>query len=361
MKKMLFFAALSAIALTSCVNDDSSYEQPQQALTLKFDAPAMKQNRANVMGEITGVEYDKREDFMIFSKVYKGALTGWETATENYFNATGDTAKNEGNDSKYWSTKTVYYWPDIEYNLAFAAYSPAKFTTAPTSIVYNANGLQIEGFKTEADADKQYDFMYSDRVIDRNKTNNGHSSVPLVFHHALSSIVFSTEKEDESIKYEITNLKLHGDFIQQADFNQNIVETTDLTSGVAMWEDFAAATTADFTPSFTSPVEVTTVPTQFTQKESALLLIPQAVPVNAAVTVTYTKTTHPGTPDEKVMTNNATILLSDFAQENGNKINTWEMGKRYVYRIAFGQNKRIYFEPSTTDWIQESTLIHVIQ
>lgn len=358
---MLFFAALSAIALTSCVNDDSSYEQPQQALTLTFDAPAMKQNRANVMGEITGVEYDNREDFMVLCKYYKGSFTGWETTTGNYFNATGDTAKNEGNGSKYWSTKTTYYWPEIEYNLAFAAYSPAKFTTEPISIAHTANGLQIEGFQTEADANKQYDLMYSDRVIDRNKTNNGHSSVPLVFHHALSSIVFSTEKEDENINYEITDLKLHGDFIQQADFNQNIVETTDLTSGTALWENLATATTADFKPSFTSPVAVTTVPTQFTQKESALLLIPQDVPANAAVTVTYTKTTHPGTAEEKVMTNNATILLSDFAQENGTKISTWEMGKRYVYRIAFGQNKRIYFEPVTTDWIQEPTLIHVIQ
>lgn len=359
MKKMLFFAALSAIALTSCVNEDSTNDSPK--LAMRFDAPAMMQTRANVMGEITGVNYDANEDFMVYCKYYKGNFTSWTAAGVNdYFNADGDVAKNEGNSSKYWATTATYYWPDLEYNLAFAAYSPAVLTTAPTAIEHTAKGLQITDFKTEADANKQYDLMYSDRVVDRNKSNNGHSSVPLVFHHALSSIVFSTEKEDENIEYIITDLKLHGKFIQTADFNQNIDETTDAKTGNALWENQDAATDADFAPEF-DDVTVTTVPTQFTQKTSALLLIPQAVPAEAYITVTYDKITNIGTADEKKMTNVATIKLTDFAQENGDKITSWEMGKRYVYRIAFGQNKRIYFEPSTTDWVQEPTLIYTIQ
>ena len=117
--------------------------------------------------------------------------------------------------------------------------------------------------------------MYSERVIDRNKNNNGSSAVPLVFHHALSSIVFSTEKEDESVNYEITAVNLHGYFIQEADFNQNIDENVDKTTGAAKWENPAEAKEANFAPSISSTgkVDVTTVPTQFTQKESALLLL----------------------------------------------------------------------------------------
>lgn len=359
MKKMLFMAAISALALTSCVSDDNVNNE-ETKLAMRFDAPAMKQTRAEVMGEISGVLYDTREKFVVFSKYYKGNFPGWELTLGDYFHADGDVATNEGNDSKYWSTEATYYWPDVEYNLAFAAYSPAEFETAPDTIKHTAKGLQVVGFQTEADANKQYDFMYSDRVIDRNKTNNGSSSVPLVFHHALSSIVFSSEKEDESVNYEIDSLKLHGTIIQKANFNQNIVEGTGFRSGAALWENHAPAATADFTPNF-NRVNVTTVPTQFTQKESALLLIPQEIPADAAVTIVYNKITNPGTPLEKVMKNKATIKLSDFAQENGNKITTWEMGKRYVYRIAFGQNKRIYFEPTTTDWVQEPTLIHVVQ
>ena len=355
MKKMLLLAAFVGVAFTSCVNEEIKNESPLQAL--RFDVPVMKQTRANVKGEINGVHYDKREDFKIFCKIYKGSFTGWTTSTaiEDYFGAGGDVAVNEGGGSQYWSTATTYYWPDAEYNLAFAAYSPAVLTTAPTSIEFTANGLEIEGFQTEADADEQYDLMYSDRVIDRNKSNNGSSAVPLVFRHALTSIIFSSEKEDENVDYIIKSATLSGSFVQQADFKQNIDESVNLTNGTATWENPTTATAANYEPSFTE-FNVTTTPTQFTQGESALLLIPQAVPADAAVTIKYTKISS-GVDTE----NTVTIKLADFRQEGGTAITNWEMGKRYVYRIAFGQNKKIYFEPKTEDWVQEGTLIYEIQ
>lgn len=357
-------AAVSAIALTSCVNEDNfgDVKHKQQAQELRFDLPAMMKTRANVKGEITGSEYDKGEDFKVFCKYYKGAYTSWDAAEGDYFTATGDVAVNQGGNSNYWQTDNVYYWPDHEYNLAFAAFSPAVLETAPEKIEQTATGLYIKGFKTETNADAQYDLMYSDRVVDRNIANNGSTAVPLVFRHALSSIVFSTEKEDENVNYEITSIKLHGSVIQQADFNQNIDESVDVKAGSAKWENFAAATDATYIPTLNGAVTVTTVPTQFTQKESALLLIPQDVHNDLFVTVTYNKITNPNDPAKKlVMQNTAKINLNQFAQENGNKITTWEMGKRYVYRISFGLNKRIYFEPSTTDWVQEPTLIYTIQ
>ena len=356
MKKMLFFAAMSAMALTSCVNE-GNLENTPQAQAMRFEAPVMKQTRANVKGEINGVHYDKREDFQIFCKIYKGTFTGWATSTDikDYFSAGGDVAVNEGGGSQYWSTATTYYWPDAEYNLAFAAYSPAVLTTPPTNIEFKANGLQIEGFQTEADANEQYDLMYSDRVIDRNKKDNGSSAVPLVFRHALTSIIFSSEKEDENVDYVIKSATLSGNFVQKADFNQNIDESVNLTTGTPKWENPATATAANYEPSFTE-FHVTTTPTQFTQGESALLLIPQAVPADAAVTIEYVKTSSGVNTD-----NTITIKLADFRQEGGTEITTWEMGKRYVYRIAFGQNKKIYFEPKTEDWVQEGTLIYEIQ
>ena len=365
MKKMLLGAAMLCVALTGCENED--FTAANQSQVMRFDAPAMMKTRVNVQGEIIGTLYDAREDFKVYSRLYKGDFAGWEaTGVSDYFLAEGDVAKNQGSESRYWYTTNVYYWPEIDYNLAFAAYSPAVLGAAANgaTISHTAAGLQIDNFVTEGNANAQYDLMYSDRVVDRNKNNNGSSAVPLVFHHALSSIVFSTEKEDESVNYEITAVNLHGYFIQEADFNQNIDENVDKTTGAAKWENPAEAKEANFAPgiSSTGKVDVTTVPTQFTQKESALLLIPQTVPAEAYVTVTYNKITNPGVDGlEKVMENQATIKLTDFAQEGGTKITEWEMGKRYIYRIAFGQNKRIYFEPTTTDWVTVPTLIYTIQ
>ena len=356
MKKMLLLAAFAGVALTSCVNEEIT--NVEHAQVMKLDVPAMSKTRAKVKGEINGVHYDKGEDFKIFSKIYKGAFTGWSTSTgiKDYFSAAGDVATNEGNGSQYWSTATTYYWPDAEYSLAFAAYSPAVLTTAPENIEFTSNGLQITGFQTEADANEQYDLMYSDRVIDRNKKDNGSSAVPLVFRHALTSIIFSSEKEDENVGYTIKSATLTGSFIQKADFNQNIVENDNLTKGTAKWENPETATLANYEPDFGDDFQVTTTPTQFTQGKSALLLIPQDVPADAAVTIEYVKTSSGVDTD-----NTVTIKLSDFRQEGGHEITTWEMGKRYVYRVAFGQNKKIYFEPTTEDWVQVGTLIYEIQ
>lgn len=358
MKKMLFLAAVSAIALTSCVNEENFEGPKPQAQVMRFDAPVMKQTRANVMGEIQGHLYDKAEHFKVFCKIYEGNFTGWESAID-YFKTEGDVAKNEGGESSYWATESDYFWPEAQHNLAFAAYSPAVLTTAPTSIEHTENGLQIKGFQTEADADSLYDLMYSDRILDRNRTNNGSVAVPLIFRHALSSIVFSSEKEDNNAEYTIKTATLAGSFVQKADFNQNITTVGDL-KGAAKWENPAAATAATYAPNFTA-FNVTTTPTKFTEKTSALLLIPQDVPGNAAVTITYTKKVKKSDGTFNSTDNTATIKLADFRQAGGEEITTWEMGKRYIYRISFGQNKKIYFEPKTEDWVEVPTLIYEIQ
>ena len=297
-------------------------------------------------------------DFKVFCKIYEGTFTSWESATD-YFKTEGDVAKNEGGESSYWATESEYYWPEAQHNLAFAAYSPAKLTTAPTSIEHTEKGLQIKGFQTEAYADSLYDLMYSDRILDRNRTNNGSVAVPLIFRHALSSIVFSSEKEDDKAQYTIKTATLTGDFVQKADFNQNIATVNEL-KGAALWENPATATAATYAPNFTA-FDVTTTPTKFTEKASALLLIPQTVPANAAVTITYTKKVTKGDGTINTTENIATIKLADFRQAGGEAITAWEMGKRYIYRISFGQNKKIYFEPKTEDWVEVPTLIYEIQ
>ena len=363
MKKMLFFTAMSAIALTSCVNDEVFSDERGQELSniLRFDAPAMQQTRANVYGEISGVKYPEDENFMVLSKHYdvNSNFAGWTNGTEDFFAANGEEAKggHTVGTSKYWATDIAHVWPDNQ-NLAFAAYSPATFTTPAEAILHTANGFQITGFQTEANADKQYDLMYSNRVYDLNKGNNANTSVKLVFNHALTSIVFSSQKADDYVDYEITKLVLTGNFIQKANFSQNITENnvggTYSETEAPAWSDFAAASPAEYIPSFPSFSVPSATPAQFTQGESALLLIPQAVPDDAAVEITYTKDGIEST---------ATIKLSAFSYTKDGvtyNITNWERGKRYVYRIAFGENSRIYFEPSITDWIQEPTLIYTI-
>ncbi|MBR6691520.1 MAG: fimbrillin family protein [Bacteroidaceae bacterium] len=373
MKKMLFFAAMSAIALTSCVNeDDFSGENQQLSQELKFDAPVMKQTRANVNGEISGVKYPEAENFVVFCKSYKNGFKGWTSSDEisNYFNANGEIAKS-GYNASYWATDIVHYWPETEYNLAFAAYSPADMALTPAPAVsHTENGLQITDFKTQAKADDQYDLMYTQRNYDLNKAVYANSAVPLAFRHALSSIVFSTQKSSSDVKYEITKIQIDGKFCQQADFDQNITETY---AGGAYsenenptWKNLEyTGESVNYVPTLAGTVDVPVeAPLQFTSGTSALLLIPQEVPEEATITVYYTKTTNPGQAGEKSLSTSATIKLREFFHTNSGVktyVTEWERGKRYIYRIAFGANTRIYFEPSVTDWVTEPTLVYTIQ
>lgn len=370
MKKFMLFATAVGLTLTSCVNDEETTMMGSRSV-IAFDAPAMKTSRANVTGEIMGTQYPTNETFQVFSKIYTGSYAGWTTSTgiKDYFATAGDEAGHEG--GSYWSTTTTYYWPDAGYNLAFAAYSPAKLGAACngiTNIARTAEGFQITDFVSESESDKQYDLMYSHTVYDRNKSNNASSAVSLKFEHALSSIVFSSQKSDAAVDYEIVDVIVTGKFYTKGDFNQGITGTTS-TEGVyteneaPKWDLKNETTTeVDYDPTFKAFKVPAATPEIFTQGTSAILAIPQEVPADATVHVTYTKTTN-GTTTQHT----ASILLLDFkkAAVDGTTvadgIATWERGKRYVYRIAFGENQRIYFEPSVTEWVQEPTLIYTIK
>lgn len=374
MKKMLLLAAVVGVAFTSCVNEEFNQGTSKQEV-MKFDVPVLSKTKANVLGEIDGTTYPTDEDFMVFCKAYKGAFIEWENANNiDYFDAAGEVAENNSNvgagtGSSYWATATEHYWPETEYNLAFAAYSPAELTTEPTSIEQNNQGLYIKGFQTEKNSNKQYDLMYALRRLDLNKTSGAGSSVTLKFQHALSSIVFSSWKKDDKADYKITKITVNGSFSQEGDFyqgaglNQFDAYKNELCS--PEWKNVVAATEPiSYEPSF-SPFDVpVTAPTQFTKGASALLLIPQVIPADASVTVEYTKTTNAGTADEVELTASATIPLSDFAYTDdanvSHKVDEWEIGKRYIYRIQFGENQRIYFEPSVENWVTENTLIYTI-
>ena len=364
----MLFATAVGLTLTSCVNDEETTMMGSRSV-IAFDAPAMKTSRANVMGEITGVKYPQGETFKVFSKIYKGNYAGWKTSTEikDYFDEKGDSAKHV--DGTYWSTETVYYWPDAGYNLAFAAYSPATLGAASqaTTIIRTDAGIQIDDFVSEPESDTQYDLMYSQTVFDRNKSNNASSAVSLKFAHALSSIVFSSQKSDAAVGYKIIDLEVTGTFVTGGDFSQGIVGSTSAENvytetETPVWSD-PKTSTVNYEPTFTAFEVPAATPEIFTQGTSAILAIPQGVPTDAKVIVTYEKKTNGTTT-----THTAEIPLQSFKKataegtavaEGG--INAWERGKRYVYRIAFGENQRIYFEPSVRDWVQEPTLIYTIK
>ena len=350
MKKFMLFAAMASVVLTSCVNEDKEAMEVSSKKAISFDMPVMKPTRAQ-LGEIIGVDYPETESFKVFCKSYTGAYAGWESAA-NYFNANGETVSKSGTQ---WTTTNPYYWPELGNNLVFAAYSPAD--AAGTYSQTNA-GLQIENFTT-AEANNQYDLMYTARVADKNKGNNGDAAVPMVFKHALTSVVFSAVAADNLATYKIKSLTVNGPIVTTGNFNQNITTATDL-DGTPEWTHIGVSTVSygilsGAAVSVDNSGVMLTGDGSTADTKSALLLIPQDVNGSATVTIVYDKITAGNTVEFT-----ATIKLSDF-KAGGASIDEWEMGNRYVYNITFGANKPIHFSPSiAADW-NEVDLNYTIQ
>ena len=342
MKKFMLFAAMASVVLTSCVNEDMEVMESASKKAISFDMPVMKPTR--LAGEIDGTTYPTTETFKVFCKSYTGAYTDW-TAGADYFDAAGeDVALTGGN----WSTTTVHYWPELGNNLAFAAYSPAA-ASADGAFAQTQTGLTITGFSTQDDVANQYDLMYTPRVVDKDK-DDAATPVPLVFKHALTSVVFKAAKTDAHATYTIKSLTVNGKVATTGDFNQNI-PTPAALDGTATWKNLATATDKTYSILTSKAIDVTQAGTNLTGVGStdgastALLLIPQAVDASTTVTITYTKTAGGSSSDAT-----ATIKLNDFVDATSNPVTTWVMGHRYIYNIIFGANKPIYFEPSVADW-----------
>ena len=363
MKKQFILAASTSVALVGCVNDENEAVVVEYGQQLAFNSPVMTtQTRANFAGEITS-DYPTDEEFTVFCRRYRGTFNGWSNSTESvsYFDENGETTSHNGS---YWATDKAHTWPLSVYNLAFAAYSPSELNEGATAS-YGNDGLTIDGFETEKTSDDQYDLMYIDRVVDRNNGNNGNTAVVIKFKHALSSVVFSASKgENLKKEYKITNLKIVGSFHITGTFKQNITETA-ATDGTAYSETENPGWTyanenpssITYTPVF-DPFDVATTPNIFTGGASALLPIPQAVPEDAKLLVSFTKIEE---GMEAVVYTDYEIPLKEFLIDGKTPITEWEMGHRYNYRIYFGGTPLIYFKPEVTQWVDGGVAQYTIQ
>lgn len=358
MKKFMLLTTVVGLALTSCVNDTEVAPSPNRPL-VSFDSPVMRSTRAKYNGEIQGTAYPTSEDFTVFCKLHAGDYAGWEhTSASDYFQANGDVAKHD-NSNSYWVTTNTYYWPDAGYKLSFAAYSPADLGNGAV-VTRTATGFSIKDFRVSDISDNHYDLMYTGTVA--NSVYNG-QAVPLQFRHAMSSIVFSSSKENDDVTYEITDLKLLGNLYAVGDFSQKLVEN--FSAGYTETEspswDFKGRSkvAVSYEPTFAAFEVPASAPMIFTENESAILPIPQEIDESVVVNISYTKTVNDGSTKTY---HTAEIKLKEFVNVNDGTTVTerWEVGKRYIYRIEFGQNKRIYFNPSVTEWETGGTYRYTI-
>lgn len=363
MRRILLVATISSVALASCVKDES-VDLTQQAKKLSFEAPVMgTQSRAEVTGEIYGTTYPTDENFVVYAVKHNDDLTTWDAGTGFWTDniATPIIVAKENNSG--WEEKdgTDYYWPkatDEVVKLSFAAYSPAGLPNGATAS-YGATGLTIEDFTVNNNVSEQIDLMFSDRTLNQTEADNATDGVSINFNHALSSIVFSAVEEDANADYQITGISIKGNFVTKATFKENVTDGATYVysvggtenTAVPAWSNPTTTTNQTYTPSFTD-YNVTGDATEFTggnvanQAETAILTIPQTIPAEATVTITYVYTPTNGVGG----TYTKTVNFNEFTIDSGSPITSWEVGKRYTYLFQFGGTQKIFFNPTVKDW-----------
>ncbi len=371
MKKLLFLAAMSSVALASCVSDESpSIDATPSGKAISFNAPVMySQTKAVVhTGEIVGT-YPTDEAFCVYAVWTPESYTKWD-ATGNsakWYMSTGgagikvkydagiDDGTTPGNGA--WAPETNYYWPKNGY-LTFAAYSPAD---AAGTFNYGANGLTITGFTVDGTASNQYDLMYSDRAYNKTTSTVGsntmYDGVDIKFYHALSSIKFKVKLyEDYDVNTIITLTGITVNKVKsKGDFKETITDGASYDAAPEWTNQTDEISTAYRAyPKTTETQQVLynggtaqELTDGSNQTSNDLILLPQTLGDEAIITVNYTIKSK----DSAEINQSAEVRIKSLTPK-------WEIGTRYTYTIIFALDK-IYFAPSVENWIDDSSEIDI--
>lgn len=363
MKKLLLLAGLAVAATVSCTKNET-FENGQDGSMISFSSPVVQPNTKAVAGEQPkNGKYSTDENFAVYATWTKDSYSGGDWGKVLYMNNVKVSYDETLNG---WAPADAYYWPKNG-KLTFAGYSPAD---VKGTVAYGKTGLTVTGFKVEDSPEKQYDFMYAERSYNRTAStnqstaDNGHTAqsykgVDLVFHHALSSIVFKV-KSASLVNTKFTVKKVEILNAQNAgNFSENISDGTPYVSNPA-WSD----TTGKVNYTAWSGTQVLGT-TDYAKLSNAsdIILLPQPFKhgvngdVHVTIKVTYsiqrTETNAPEIGDQ-VAEFDLSTNYSGTVNGSTSKISKWEMGKRYIYNILFDLDK-IYFSPEATNWVDVNT------
>ena len=368
MKKSFLLAAFAGILLAGCTSDEQTEVATSRTDNpIVFNSPIVNAQTRAVAGEqpVNG-KYSTSEKFRVYAVQHIGEFQGWTAGeTQLYLNNLEVSYKD---DNGGWAPSDPVYWPKTENaKLTFAAYSPSEaIAFNPT---YNEKGLSLTDFTPKSNVAEQYDLMYSSRSYNRTAsrneltpgtghTTNSYNGVDILFHHALSSINF---KAKTAAIYPNTVIKIQRITINNAyttaDFKENITnEDVDNFQSAPYWSNFQTPT--DYVV-YNNNSETPALSTTATDLGSPALLIPQKMngrdesSAGQEIKVTVNYTIKVGGGEAVAQTGVVSFKNGNnggYFKDGANKIEAWEMGKRYTYTISIGLNNIIYFSPEVDEW-----------
>ena len=368
MRKLILLSGIAVVAMSACTKTEYAPVSDKGA-QIVFNSPIVQLNsKAGYYGEEPTADgkYSISEKFSVYAVWTSGDFVKWTDGTKYMNNV--EVAYNSSlasNPKGGWEPATTYYWPKNG-KLTFAGYSPSDLKTTSANpqsdpiISYGAAGLSVSGFEVDPNPANQFDFMYSERSYNRTSSTNqssestdhtyqSYDGVDLLFHHALSSIVFKVKADNSTDaprfklkKIEVNNVNYRGDF------TENINEEGTAYASSPSWTVDGSET--NYT-AWSGEQEIDSKDFSSLNNASALILLPQSfkhtsTSTSVKVAITYDVTTNGVTLKDQTAEFD---LSNSYKDKNNNVISAWEMGKRYIYKIYFALNK-IYFSPEVDKW-----------
>ena len=336
MKKYFIIAAAALVALASCTKNEIDTPKQNQ---INFSTVSGKATKTPLSGTI----YKTTDPTF---GVFCYALTDGKTWAAN--SVDGQTYMNKieisynGTD-KIWEPASVYYWP-LSGSLTFTGFSPyteaSKVAYAPAT-----KALTVTDYVAAATTAAQTDLMWANTQKDLTDNQSTYISesetstlkgVNMVFHHALSQVIFKVKKAAGLEDYTVT--------VNSITFNAMSTGTLTVTDDNPVW---GAATVKAAYDSEGADVVAPNNSADFAQVGNANMMVPQTLTAENPLVEN----------DQKFV---ITYSLEKSGVDLGQKavpvalktaaVEAWEQNKIYNYNIVIDLNK-IYFNPTMVDWV----------
>ena len=300
---------IAALAMVSCMKETIV---TRDAITF---APVAEKSTKTI---IDGTTYPDGKSFVV---------SAYHNGTDTYFSDLEAAYSITQDGTKLWETSTAEYWP-LGGSLKFNAYSPASVSDI-TDITIDSDGISVTDYTIQTTDQMTTDLCYASATVP--DCANHPESVPLVFSHALSQVVFRVKAA--------------------AYYTNTTISLTSLSlSGICSVGDFSSGSWSNWETPYTYTLSSATTPLTYDGEHEpetivicSYLFVPQEIPADANINVGYSITQTISGDDYSLANPPVSIALR-------NTVTEWQPGKKYVYTLNIGLNNLINFTASAANW-----------
>lgn len=328
MKKILF-AAVAALAITSC-SQNEEFENPNQKAEINFSTIVSKATRASEL-VTDGLKTNGGYKVYAYNTGKDDMGTGINLSSSAFMDDVAVTWNTT--DSKWEMSGGPYYWP-LEDKIQFFAYSPATTVTykKPTAAGYPSFDYTIAEVANQEDLVVAYTKNQT-----KEKANKG--VVALTFKHVLAQINFKLKAKDPDFTYSVDSIVL-SNIPNKATFTYGAAPETTIgtwgsPSGTASYKYVA-----DYPNNLTSDADV-----ELKKADNALMLMPQTLGADAKIVIGYSVTN---------TASGATVF--DSTKEVSLKDIVWNAGDKILYTLSLPSGaEKLGFTYEVVGWNTEKT------